>query len=72
LIPRTRDSQPGASCRCTGCLRRAPAQKIVPPGRPCPHASLKENLMGRMVAAIITSVLLAASFVDAAFAGWSW
>jgi hypothetical protein len=31
--------------------------------------------MGRMVAAVITSVLVAASFVDvaaAASAGWSW
>ena len=32
----------------------------------------EENLMGKMVAAIFASVLLAASFVDVASAGWSW
>jgi hypothetical protein len=33
---------------------------------------LKENPMSKMVAAIIASVLIAASFVDIASAGWSW
>jgi hypothetical protein len=55
-----------------GCLRRAPATEDRSAGVLSPHASLKENLMGRMVAAIVTSVLLAASFVDVASAGWSW
>jgi hypothetical protein len=32
----------------------------------------KENLMGKMVAAIIASMLVAASFVNIASAGWSW
>jgi hypothetical protein len=40
--------------------------------RSCHSYASKEILMGRMVAAIITSALIAASFVDVASAGWSW
>jgi hypothetical protein len=47
-------------------------QRIVCGGVHAHSQRLKENLMGRMVAAIVTSVLLAASFVDVASAGWSW
>jgi hypothetical protein len=44
----------------------------VPPRRPRPPVCLKEIPMKRMVAAIAVTLLVAASFVDIASAGWSW
>jgi hypothetical protein len=32
----------------------------------------REKLMGKLIAALATSALIAASFVDIASAGWSW